>query len=219
MDVWVLGCGPSLAQVEIPSDAFCIGTNNSYKQHWSPVWAGCDLRALRRDYAIADSLRPLVWLTAIDPKRVSVKETPGRPLIHIPLQERIQLRKAGVFAYWAAIALFKATRVFLVGFDMEGDCRHFDQPGKRLTQTYIAQRYQLVQFQKETGVESWIWIEDSFHPVKSLPTTGYKLNGLYYSGEEVDVTKGIPLPQHYWYNLPDEAVRRRAARKAEALRG
>ncbi|GAG44928.1 unnamed protein product, partial [marine sediment metagenome] len=50
MDIWVLGCGPSLAEVPIPPDVFTIGVNNSYKHHWSPVWAGGDFRALRRDY-------------------------------------------------------------------------------------------------------------------------------------------------------------------------
>ncbi len=220
MECWVLGCGPSLTEIQIPQDVFTIGINNSYEHHWSPVWCGSDLRALRRDYKVADAKRPLVWITAIHPPRVGVHEVPGRPLIEIPLKERVQLRKGGVLGYWAAIHLFGATRVHLVGFDMESDQRHFDRPDKKLSQTYISQRYQMVQIQKASGVESWIYLKGQFYPVEALPTTGYEVRGVHYIGPgEMDVSKGIPLPQDYWKNLPQEWFDKRKQLAAEAARG
>jgi hypothetical protein len=217
MDCWVLGCGPSLTQVQIPQDVFTIGINNSYKHHWSPVWCGTDLRALRRDYKVDVPYRPLVYLTAIDPVRVGVHEVPGKPLIQIPLAERVTLRKGGVFGYWAALKLFGATRVHLLGFDMESDCRHFDAPEHVLDQTYVSQRYQLVQLQKQFGVESWIWHRGGFFPVESLPTTGMEVRGINYIGPgEQDVTKGMPMPQDYWKNLPQEWFEKRKRMAIEA---
>lgn len=204
MEVWVLGCGPSLAEVQIPQDVFTIGTNNSYKHQWSPIWAGTDLRALRRDYNdIEDNQRPLLYLSAIDPARVGVKPRQGRPLVYIPHGERVTLRKAGVFAYWAALRLFGATQVHLIGFDMEANATHFDSDALT-NQTYISQRYQLVKLQKEYGVPSWIWIDNKFYPIADLPTTGYELGGLTYTGQENDVTQGFPMPQDYWKHLRPE---------------
>ena len=217
MECWVLGCGPSLTEVQIPQDVFTIGINNSYKHHWSPVWCGTDLRALRRDYKVEDAKRPLVWITAIHPERVSVREVPGRPLIEIPLAERVSLRKGGVFGYWAAIYLFGATKVHLVGFDMESDCRHFDRPDEKLAQTYIAQRYQLAEIQKASGVESWIRLKGAFYPVESLPSDGRVIKGMHFLGPgEMDITNGIPLPQDYWKHIPKDWFdkRKEAARKA-----
>lgn len=212
----MLGCGPSLTEVQIPQDVFTIGINNSYKHHWSPVWCGTDLRALRRDYKVEDAKRPLVWFTAIHPPRVGVHEVPGRPLIEIPLSERISLRKGGAFAYWVAVNIFKATRVHLIGFDMESDCRHFDDLDKTLTQTYVSQRYQLVQIQKASQVESWIWIKGGFHPVESLPTNGMEVGGLKYIGSgERDVTSGMPLPQDFWKGLTPEWYEARKKRAQE----
>lgn len=196
MDVWVLGCGPSLKEVNIPPDVFTIGTNSSYKVHWSPVWAGTDLRALRRDYAVEDHERPLVWFAGIDPARVGVRLRPGRPLVSILRPERPSLRKAGVFAYWLACEVFKASRVHLVGFDMETRPSHFDDA--RFSDTYVSQRFQLKEIQEKSGVESWIFLIDRFVPVSSLPAKGMRVGRLYYSGKEKDITEGMMLPQDLW---------------------
>ncbi len=171
MDAWVLGCGPSLAEVEIPRDALSIGTNNSYERVWSPIYATSDKDALKRDYPYKS--RALLHIAAIDPERpeVDVERVADRPLEYITRPERPMLRKSGVFAYWIAKHIFKADRVMLVGFDMETSIGHFDgrEAPNGDTQNYFAQRERLRKLHDQYGGETWIWLLDRFIPLQNLP--------------------------------------------------
>ena len=214
MDIWVLGCGPSLSEVSIPPDVLTIGVNNSYKHHWSPVWAGGDLRALKRDYAdIEDTDRPLIYFSSIDPKRVFVKVRPGRPLEFISRPERPNLRKGGTFAYWLACNVFKATRVHIIGFDMETNPKHFD--GDKLSDwNYAPQRRNMKAIQKASGVESWIFIDGSWMPVAMLPATGKAFESGTY--RERDITEGCVRPQDFDFGPYLDKFRRMNPPKKES---
>ena len=214
MDIWVLGCGPSLGEVQIPPDVLTIGVNNSYKHHWSPIWAGGDLRALKRDYnAIKDTDRPLIYFTSIDPKRVLVKTRPGRPLEHILRPERPKMRKGGTFAYWLACNVFKATRVHIIGCDMETNPKHFDSDGAS-DWNYAPQRHHMKEIQKASGVESWIFISGEWMPVSMLPSSGVELETGAY--RELDITEGCVRPQDYDFAPYQEKFRRMNPPKKEA---
>jgi len=152
------------------------------------VWAGVDLRALRRDYAVGDEKRSLMYFSAIDPARVHVKPVPGRPLEFILRPERPTLRKAGVFAYWLAAQVFEATRVHLVGFDMEMSPGHFDSTAPS-DPSYLGQRRQIREIQDEFHLETWIFLGGAFRPFGSLPQSGVRVHS------ERDITEGILRPQ------------------------
>lgn len=167
-DVWVLGCGPSLRDVEIPEGVIRIGTNNSYETVYSPIYATSDKDALKRDYPHLS--RALAHFAAIDPQMVGVPRVAGRPLEYIPRPERPMLRKSGVFAYWLALQCFKAERVHLVGYDMETAIgHHHGRPAERETDNYFAQRKRLKKLHKEFGVPTWIWLIDRFISIDALP--------------------------------------------------
>lgn len=219
MDIWVLGCGPSLREVCIPPDVFTIGTNNSYKQHWSPIWAGTDIRALRRDYQeIEVHNRPLMWFSAIDPDRIKLDREPGKPLEFIQRPERPSLRKAGVFAYWVACHVFRASRVHLIGFDMEAAPVHFDD-GKQSDWSYESQRFQMLEIQRKYDVETWIWLtgDEIFYPLKALPCKSVRVaadGSVVNFGAERDITQGVQLPQEF--SMPGQQIKlRRKIKKTD----
>ncbi len=153
-----------------------IGTNASYLHHWSPIYVTTDANALRRDYP-ENKARALIYYTAINPEKPipPIERIPGRPLESIYMPERSALRKSGVFAAWVAINCFKATRVFLLGFDMEFSRGHFKSATKRVgwERTYATQRLRLREVCKDT--EAHIWIQDHFAPVEALPVTVRKV--------------------------------------------
>ena len=167
MDIWVLGCGPSLGEVQIPPDVFTIGINDSYLHHWSPIYVTTDANALRRDYP-ENKAQALVYYTGINPERPipPIERLPGRPLDSVYKPERPSLRKSGVFAAWVAVKCFKATSIHFIGLDMEIRRGHFSGALERVgwERTYGAQRKRLRDIC--TDIEAYIWVEDHFAPVK-----------------------------------------------------
>lgn len=117
--MWVLGCGPSLNEVCIPPHVFTIGVNTSYLKHWSPIYTTCDSAALRRDYGRAAALH---YISGIRPEKVDLH---GRK--DIEYSGYITIARSGTLAYWAALKLFKADFVKLVGFDMDWKQGHFNE--------------------------------------------------------------------------------------------
>ncbi len=172
MDIWILGCGPSLGEVSIPPDVLTIGTNDSYRHHWSPVYVTSDAQSLRRDYP-ENKAQAIIYYTAINPARPipPIDILPGRPLEPIYKPERPSLRKSGVIAAWVAVNCFKATRLHFIGFDMEASRGHFTGAIERTgwERTYGAQRMRLRSICADT--EAYIWVQDHFAPVDALPVT------------------------------------------------
>ncbi len=170
MDIWILGCGPSLDDVEIPKDVLTLGTNDTYLRHWSPIYVTTDVNALRRDYP-ENKAQALIYFTAINPERPipPIDRISGRPLESIYKPERCNLRKSGVFAAWVAVNCLKATRLHFIGFDMEASRGHFAGALTRVgwERTYTAQRERLADICKD--IEAHIWIKDRFVPVSVLP--------------------------------------------------
>ncbi len=170
MDIWILGCGPSLDDVEIPPNVLTIGTNDTYLKYWSPIYVTTDANALRRDYP-ENKAQAIIHYTAINPERPipPIDRIAGRPLESIYKPERCSLRKSGAFAAWVAVNCFKATRLHFIGFDMEISRGHFKDALTRVgwERTYTAQRERLADICKD--IEAHIWIKDRFVPVSVLP--------------------------------------------------
>ncbi len=131
-----------------------------------------DANALRRDYP-ENKAQALIYYTGINPERPipPIERLPGRPLDSVYKPERPSLRKSGVFAAWVAVKCFKATSIHFIGLDMEMRRGHFSGALERVgwERTYGAQRKRLRDICE--NIEAYIWVEDHFAPVDSLPVT------------------------------------------------
>ncbi len=150
----MLGCGPSLRDICIPPHAFSIGVNNSYLKHWSPIYATCDSKALKRDVNRAHALS---YYSAVNPKKVGVERK------DVVFFEGLRVARSGTFAYWLALQCFKATKVYLAGFDMDFRQGHFTsdevQPVDYSTHTKPVLRRWWEEFQVPTKIWRDGWVD------------------------------------------------------------
>jgi hypothetical protein len=136
-----------------------IGTNNSYKKRWSPIWAGADRNALRRDYRRA---RAFAYNSASKPEKSGLTR---KQVTFIPHTEAHPVCRVGSFAYWLAARVFRAEAIYLIGFDMETAQGHFDGPAE--PRDYSDTRDALRQHWERLRVPTWIW-RGEFVPLETI---------------------------------------------------
>jgi len=126
MKVTILGNGPSLAKVALPT-SLTIGVNQSYKKYWSPWAASVDIEAIfdmiveanPAKYIFPFSRTPI---TALLPN-IDFEDSPSniRPIF------------SGPYAYWYTLTHLKFFKtIYLLGFDLDSDLGHFYKTKKPL---------------------------------------------------------------------------------------